>query len=63
MAPVKKNLFTGANISKHSRGQPKILGARMVTISKLHTEYPQIFGAIVQDLVVMATGSQGFVHI
>jgi hypothetical protein len=43
-------------------GQLKILSARMVTINKLHTEDQQMFGAIVKDLVAMATWRQGFVQ-
>jgi len=48
---------------KNSRGQPKILGDRRVTINKLHTEDPHILGAIVQDLVSWRPGGRGlFVH-
>jgi hypothetical protein len=40
-------------------GQSKILGARMVTICKLHTENPQILGAIVHGLVPWRPGGRG----
>ena len=33
----------------------KILGARMVTLSKFHTEAPQILGANTQNLIAWVT--------
>jgi hypothetical protein len=62
MSPGKNSFNQGAKIFKNSKGQPKILGARMVTISKLHTEDPQILDAVVHYLVVMATGTPGIVQ-
>jgi hypothetical protein len=41
----------GKQISQKSRIRLKILGARRVTKSKLHTEDPQILVATVQNLV------------
>jgi hypothetical protein len=45
------------------KSQPqKILGTRIVTLSKSHNEDPQILGATIQNLVTMATRYLGFVH-
>jgi len=44
----------GEQIFQKSRNHVKILGAQRVTLSKFHTEDPQILGIIVQNLVAMA---------
>jgi hypothetical protein len=48
--------------SKICRHHLKILVATCVTWSKSHTQYPQILGATVQNLVARATWRLEFVH-
>ena len=44
------------------RSHLKILGAKMVTWSKFHTEEPKMLGATAQNLVVRVTWRPGFVY-
>jgi len=50
------------NFSKNL-GAIKILGARSMICSRLHTEHLQISGTNVQNLVATAIWRQGFVHL
>jgi hypothetical protein len=50
------------NFSKKSGGRHKVLGARRVTWSKLHTDRPQMLGAIILMSVVRATWRLGLVR-
>ena len=51
-----------AQIFQKSRSDLKILGARRVTCSRLHTEGPQISGDTMQNLVAQTTWRPAFVH-
>jgi hypothetical protein len=50
---------TSHSLAKISNENLKILGARTV----IHSQYPQVSGATVQNLVATATRRQGFVHL
>jgi hypothetical protein len=52
----------GTQIFKNSKSHLKILGARKVTWSKYHTEYPKILDATVQNLAVRAIWRLRFVY-
>jgi len=45
----------GAQNFQKSKGHLKIVGARRVTQSKFHNEYPQVLGTTIQNVVAMAT--------
>jgi len=47
-----------ARIFQTSRCRLKILGACRVTVSKFHSEDPQIFGTDLQNLMTAATGAR-----
>jgi hypothetical protein len=51
------------NKKKTRRVISKIIGARMMTRSKLHAEDPQILSSIIQNLVSTATWRSGFEHL
>jgi hypothetical protein len=52
----------GAQIFQRSTIHLQILGARSMSLSKYHTEDPQILGATVKNLVATATWCPRFVH-
>jgi hypothetical protein len=57
-----KIVFRDAQILQTSRSHLKILSARIVTGRNFHTEYPQIFGVTVQNLVAQGFLRQGFLR-
>jgi hypothetical protein len=53
----------GAQILQETRSCLRILGARRLTWSKVHTEDPQILGAATQNFVTKVTWCLGCVHL
>jgi hypothetical protein len=52
----------GVKVFQKSRNNLKFLSARMVTLRKFYTEYPQTLGVTVQNLVARAAWRSEFVH-
>lgn len=52
---INSALYRGTKILQKFKSHLKILGARMVSWNKSHTERPQILGASVQNLVARET--------
>ena len=50
----------GVLIPQNFRSHLTILGARMVTSNKFHTEEPQILDVTIKNLVAMVTRHMGF---
>ena len=68
-APIFRKIYRntatyvmGARIFQISWNHLKLLGARRVTLSKPHTEHPQIFGPTVQNSVGPNIYNPGFVY-
>jgi hypothetical protein len=56
-------LVQDPQIFRKSRSHLEIPGVRRVTLSKFHTEDPQILGTTCQNLVIQAAWHPEFVHL